>query len=276
MQEKGPLKEFLENYVFGRQPDRRSITGQKYNFQKQVVSKPRRWLHYWPIPAIICSVIIASGVYLVIIVGRSQTINQNYEESPANSVTANEDEKSADYSGITQEHTTGSNLEQRLQKKVTFEFRNTPIENALTSISNTVGAKIVVSPEVTGTVTANITDMPAKEALNIVLAENGCGYVIDNDMIKIAPTDEIIETAGFDPSSRYSTTITTPTRGMMVTGIICSKDCPSALVGSQLVHEGDKVSGVTVVKINRESVEFEKSGIRWTQAVRQAPASYWE
>jgi hypothetical protein len=92
---------------------------------------------------------------------------------------------------------------------------------------------------------------------------------------KTAPISENIEKTGYDSSLRSSATFA-QTKGLTITGIICSKDNPSAIVGNQLVHEGDNVSGVTIVKINQESVEFEKNNIRWTQAVKEPPSSHWE
>jgi type II secretory pathway component PulC len=55
-----------------------------------------------------------------------------------------------------------------------------------------------------------------------------------------------------------------------LTGILYSQDNPAAVIGSKIVHEGDVVDGVKVVKINKNAVEFEKNGVKWTQ---QAAAS---
>ncbi len=52
----------------------------------------------------------------------------------------------------------------------------------------------------------------------------------------------------------------TGTSGLVVKGIVYSRDRPSAIVGDQIVHEGDVIFGVTVVKINKSSVEFEANG----------------
>lgn len=48
-------------------------------------------------------------------------------------------------------------------------------------------------------------------------------------------------------------------------GILYSEDNPSALIGETVVAEGDIIDGVKVVKIHRDTVEFEKDGERWTQ-----------
>ena len=55
---------------------------------------------------------------------------------------------------------------------------------------------------------------------------------------------------------------------LIVTGIVYSHDKPSAVIGAQIVHEGEEISGVTIVKINKNSVEFKVNGKRWTQKVQ--------
>jgi len=65
-----------------------------------------------------------------------------------------------------------------------------------------------------------------------------------------------------------ATTAQSETGKIIVKGIVYSEDNPSAIIGTEIVYEGDKVSGATVVKINKDSVEFEMNGKRWTQKVR--------
>jgi hypothetical protein len=55
---------------------------------------------------------------------------------------------------------------------------------------------------------------------------------------------------------------------LIVTGIVYSHDKPSAVIGAQIVHEGEEISGVTIVKINKNSVEFKMNNKRWTQKVQ--------
>ena len=38
------------------------------------------------------------------------------------------------------------------------------------------------------------------------------------------------------------------------------KDKANAIVGMQIIQEGDKIGDITVVKINKNSVEFEREG----------------
>ena len=64
-------------------------------------------------------------------------------------------------------------------------------------------------------------------------------------------------------------TETRKTIKLIVKGILYSEDNPSAVIGNQIVHEGETVRGVSVIKISKDSVEFEMNGKRWTQKVRQ-------
>ncbi len=57
--------------------------------------------------------------------------------------------------------------------------------------------------------------------------------------------------------------------GLVVKGILYTQDKASAVIGSQIVHQGQTISGVTVRKINKDSVEFEMDGKKWTQQVQK-------
>lgn len=59
------------------------------------------------------------------------------------------------------------------------------------------------------------------------------------------------------------------TGGIIVKGIVHSEDGSAVVIGNQIMHEGEKVSGATIVKINKDSVEFEMNGKVWMQKVRR-------
>ncbi len=56
--------------------------------------------------------------------------------------------------------------------------------------------------------------------------------------------------------------------GLVVKGIVFSEDKPSAVINSKIVRQGDIVSGATIIKISKNSVEFEMEGKRWTRQVQ--------
>jgi hypothetical protein len=61
----------------------------------------------------------------------------------------------------------------------------------------------------------------------------------------------------------------------MVTGILYSTDKPSATIDRKIVHQGDTIQGVNVVKIFRDKVVFAKKGRGWDQKVGEKPGASW-
>jgi len=93
------------------------------------------------------------------------------------------------------EEEAGSTLKDRMQKRISIEFRSTPIEDALMLMADQADVDIVKSPSVTGSVTVKLTDVPLGEALDNILAAHGYGYAADKNMIRIAPAGEISQVA---------------------------------------------------------------------------------
>ena len=67
---------------------------------------------------------------------------------------------------------------------------------------------------------------------------------------------------------RGTTTDQAQVRNLQVRDIVYSQDKATALVGNQIVRAGSRINGVTIVRINRDSVELEKNGETWVQKVR--------
>jgi len=58
-----------------------------------------------------------------------------------------------------------------------------------------------------------------------------------------------------------------------VKGVLYSEDRPAAIIDTRLVHEGEQIAGATVIAIERDGVQFERGGRRWTQTVSPASVS---
>lgn len=84
-------------------------------------------------------------------------------------------------------------LEQRMLKKISIDFRNTPIEDVIRMMAEQADVDIVKSPNVIGNVTATLTNVPLEEALDNILTAHGYAYVASDNMIRVAPLDEITE-----------------------------------------------------------------------------------
>ena len=48
--------------------------------------------------------------------------------------------------------------------------------------------------------------------------------------------------------------------GITLTGIVYSEDNPAAIIGTQVMHTGEKIGDVSIVKIDRDTVTFERNG----------------
>jgi hypothetical protein len=59
----------------------------------------------------------------------------------------------------------------------------------------------------------------------------------------------------------------TTNRGM-VTGIMYNPENPCAIIGGEVVYEGETIGGYRVIKIHRDRVELEKNGKRVTEQVQ--------
>ncbi|MHC4286557.1 MAG: type II secretion system protein GspD [Planctomycetota bacterium] len=84
-----------------------------------------------------------------------------------------------------------TSLEQQMLKTISITFRDTPIDDVIRAIAEKANVDIIKSPQVTGTVTVTLTDVPLGEALNNILAAHGYGYVADKNVIRIAPLAEL-------------------------------------------------------------------------------------
>jgi len=88
--------------------------------------------------------------------------------------------------------------------------------------------------------------------------------IITRDPIKLPDESN---TQNGDPNE---TTGKVTTGTIIIRDIVYSHDRPSAVIGSKIVYVGDKVNDATIIKINRDSIEFETDEKKWVQKVREA------
>jgi type IV pilus assembly protein PilQ len=84
-------------------------------------------------------------------------------------------------------------LDERLQRTISVDFVNTPIEDVIRMIAEQADVDIIKSPTVTGYVTATLTNVPLSEALKSILNLHGYGCIIDKNMISVVPLSEIAQ-----------------------------------------------------------------------------------
>lgn len=79
----------------------------------------------------------------------------------------------------------------KLQKKVSVDFRETPIDDVIRVLTKQAGVDVVKNPNVVGNITATITDVPLSEALENILAAHSYAYIATDSMLRIVPRSEI-------------------------------------------------------------------------------------
>jgi type IV pilus assembly protein PilQ len=89
------------------------------------------------------------------------------------------------------EQTPVSEAQKKLQKIVSVNFKDTSIDEAINFLSEAAGVDIIKSPQVSGTVTATISDAPLGEVLENILALNNAGFVVTDKVIRVVPKAEM-------------------------------------------------------------------------------------
>ncbi len=61
----------------------------------------------------------------------------------------------------------------------------------------------------------------------------------------------------------------------VVKGVLYVEEDSSVLIDDRIVKEGEIIYGVKVVKIDKNEVEFSKTGKTWKQRVKEKPNPAW-
>ena len=93
--------------------------------------------------------------------------------------------------GIEESEEVLTELEKKMQKIVTIDANDLPIETVMRQLIDQTDVDLIISPDVTGRVTVSLTDVTLKEALQSILDVHGAAYVPGDNVIRILPRDEI-------------------------------------------------------------------------------------
>jgi type IV pilus assembly protein PilQ len=69
---------------------------------------------------------------------------------------------------------------------ITLNLKDADVKDTLQKFSELTSLNIVLDPEVRGTVTVSLTDIPWDQALELILKINGLGYVLEGNVMRIA------------------------------------------------------------------------------------------
>jgi type IV pilus assembly protein PilQ len=74
---------------------------------------------------------------------------------------------------------------------ISLDLKDADIKDVFRTISQFTGLNIVIDPEVRGTVTVQLENVPWDQALDLILKQNGLGYVLENNIMRIATTQKL-------------------------------------------------------------------------------------
>jgi len=147
-------------------------------------------------------------------------------------------------------------FEQRMQKRISIDFRDTPIDDVIRAIAEQADVDIVKSPKVIGNVTTKLTDIPLEEALKNILTAHGYGYVADKNMITIMPIADILDKPEMVVSRIYRITYA-DIKGVeaALKKFISSKGSLSASLGTSNIIVTDTESKIKAIDTFIEEID---------------------
>ena len=74
---------------------------------------------------------------------------------------------------------------------ISLDLKDADIKDVFRTISQFTGLNIVIDPDVRGTVTVQLENVPWDQALDLILKQNGLGYVLENNIMRIATTAKL-------------------------------------------------------------------------------------
>jgi type IV pilus assembly protein PilQ len=76
---------------------------------------------------------------------------------------------------------------------ISMELKDSDIKDVLRSFAKITGLNIVVDPDVTGSVTVNLENVPWDQCLDIVLRINRLDYVVENNVLRVAKIERLTQ-----------------------------------------------------------------------------------
>lgn len=101
------------------------------------------------------------------------------------------DAQPRDISNPFESRTIGQTERQYTGEPLTLNLKDADIKDTLQKFSELTNLNIVLDPDVRGTVTVSLTDIPWDQALELILKINGLGYVLEGNVMRIAATQKL-------------------------------------------------------------------------------------
>ncbi len=147
---------------------------------------------------------------------------------------------------------------------ISLELKDADIKDVLRTFAKITGLNVVVDPDVSGSVTVNLENVPWDQCLDIILRINRLDYVVENNVLRVARierlTQEKSQQAAFRKESENAKPMRTVTKTLSyakagaVKGVLTSQSFILSDRGTVVVDErtntliirdsGDRIEGV--------------------------------
>ena len=135
-----------------------------------------------------------------------------------------------------------------------------------------IGLVVVLKHPLGARSTAKAAGTPPSETVRPVIPDVNLVWAVpalyepgSRDPMQLTPPPAAVAVENADTTAHP----TEPPVDLIVAVILYTEDKPAAIVDTQVVHEGQQISGATVEKIDQDGVQFERNGRRWKQPVNK-------
>ncbi|MFI5167938.1 MAG: type IV pilus secretin PilQ [Thermoanaerobaculales bacterium] len=134
---------------------------------------------------------------------------------------------------------------------ISLELKDADIKDVLRTFAQITQLNVVVDPEVRGSVTVNLHEVPWDQCLDIILRINGLDYVLDNNVLRVATTSKLQSERAAQADLRKAEENSTPMRTVTKTLSYAKADAVSSLLTSKSFILSDRGSVVVDTRTNQ-------------------------
>ncbi len=151
----------------------------------------------------------------------------------------------------------GQTERQYTGEPLTLNLKDADIKDTLQKFSELTNLNIVLDPDVRGTVTVSLTDIPWDQALELILKINGLGYVLEGNVMRIAGTQKLASEEAGRQSLLKAQENNRPTKTVIQKLSYATADSAAATAKKVMSARGDIfVDGRSNLLIIRELPEY--------------------
>ncbi len=124
---------------------------------------------------------------------------------------------------------------------LSLRFKDADLRDVVLYLADFAGLNVIFDPEVRGTVTCNLQDVPWDQALEIVLRQNKMGKAIEGNVLRIAPINSLIREEDDQRKLRESRTMAGPVQVKTFTLSYSKAKDVMTLLRSRLSTQGEMI-----------------------------------